>query len=101
MPKKIGICINVGGRCPKALSREKQEVDVTNFKCAHCGGVLKEYKDTGFWTNTKSQSTLAVQLPFFSEEAEVHTLHSVAVAQKEVSRSTKRQLRYLSVMWIR
>ena len=53
MPKKIGICINVGGRCPKALSREKQEVDVTNFKCAHCGGVLKEYEDTGFWDKYK------------------------------------------------
>lgn len=44
MPKKTGICINVGGRCPKALSREKQEADVTNFKCEHCGGELREFK---------------------------------------------------------
>lgn len=44
MPKKTGICINVGGRCPKALSREKQEADVTNFKCAHCGSELREFK---------------------------------------------------------
>ena len=44
MPKKIGICINVGGQCPKALKREKQEADVTNFKCAHCGSELREFK---------------------------------------------------------
>ena len=44
MPKKTGICINVGERCPKALSREKQEADVTNFKCEHCGGELREFK---------------------------------------------------------
>lgn len=44
MPKKTGICINVGRRCPKALSREKQEADVTNFKCEHCGGELREFK---------------------------------------------------------
>ena len=44
MPKKTGICITVGGRCPKALSREKQEADVTNFKCEHCGGELREFK---------------------------------------------------------
>ena len=44
MPKKTGICINVGGRCPKALKREKQEADVTNFKCEHCGSELREFK---------------------------------------------------------
>ena len=44
MPKKIGLCINVGGQCPKALKREKQEADVTNFKCAHCGSELREFK---------------------------------------------------------
>ena len=46
MPKKIGICINIGENCPKAKNREKQEADVTDFKCAHCGRVLKEYKGT-------------------------------------------------------
>lgn len=46
MPKKIGICINAGGKCPKALNREKQEADVTNFKCEHCGGELREIKGT-------------------------------------------------------
>ena len=45
MPKKFGICINIGGNCPKAKNREKQEADVTDFKCAHCGRVLKEYKE--------------------------------------------------------
>lgn len=44
MPKKTGICINAGGKCPNALNRKRQVADVTNFKCEHCGGELREYK---------------------------------------------------------
>lgn len=64
MPKKTGICINVGRRCPKALSREKQEADVTNFKCEHCGGELREFKgSTGpDWKKIAIIGTAAVAL---------------------------------------
>ncbi len=58
MPKKTGICINIGGNCPKAKNRELQTADVTNFKCAHCGGELRE-KTIGTGTNTKMIAAIA------------------------------------------
>lgn len=37
MPKKTGICLNVGGNCSLAKSKEIQTADVTHFKCSECG----------------------------------------------------------------
>lgn len=42
MPKKTGVCINIGGKCSKALNRELQTVEATNFVCEECGKDLKE-----------------------------------------------------------
>lgn len=41
MPKKQGVCLNVGG-CSKAKSRELQEAEISEFICAECGKPLKE-----------------------------------------------------------
>lgn len=37
MPKKTGICLNVGGNCSLAKNKEIQTADVTHFKCSECG----------------------------------------------------------------
>lgn len=41
MPKKQGVCLNVGG-CSKAKNRELQEAEISEFICAECGKPLKE-----------------------------------------------------------
>ena len=41
MPKKLGVCLNVGG-CSKAKNRELQEAEISEFICAECGKPLKE-----------------------------------------------------------
>lgn len=46
MPKKQGVCLNVGG-CSKAKSRELQEAEISEFICAECGKPLKEKKKSG------------------------------------------------------
>lgn len=45
MPKKHGVCLNVGG-CSKAKNRELQEAEISEFICAECGKPLKEKKGT-------------------------------------------------------
>jgi len=37
-----GRCFNIGGGCPKALSKEIQEADPVNFVCSHCGKPLRK-----------------------------------------------------------
>lgn len=37
MPKKTGICLNIGGNCSMAKNKEIQTADVTHFKCSECG----------------------------------------------------------------
>ncbi|MBP3518807.1 MAG: hypothetical protein J6K31_10515 [Parabacteroides sp.] len=59
MPKKTGVCINIGGNCPKAKSREIQTADVSNFKCAHCGGELREKNGGGGGINKKLIAAIA------------------------------------------
>ena len=54
MPKKTGVCINIGGKCSKALNRELQTVEATNFVCEECGKDLKEKsKKTATGPNVK------------------------------------------------
>lgn len=53
MPKKTGICINIGGRCSKALGKELQTVEATNFVCEECGRELKEKKAVPIGPNPK------------------------------------------------
>ncbi|WP_418833146.1 hypothetical protein [Parabacteroides johnsonii] len=59
MPKKTGVCINIGGNCPKAKNREIQTADVTNFKCEHCGRELREKSNGGGGINTKLIAAIA------------------------------------------
>lgn len=42
MPKKTGICLNIGGNCSKARNKEIQTADVTHFVCEECGKDLME-----------------------------------------------------------
>ena len=41
MPKKQGVCLNVGG-CSKAKNRELQEAEISAFVCEECGKPLRE-----------------------------------------------------------
>ena len=46
MAKKSGVCMNIGKPCTKAINREIQTVEATNFVCEECGKELKEKKTT-------------------------------------------------------
>lgn len=60
MPKKTGVCINIGGKCSKALNRELQTVEATNFVCEECGKDLKEKsKKTSTGPNIKLIAIIA------------------------------------------
>lgn len=65
MPKKTGVCMNVGG-CTKARNREIQEADISNFICEECSKPLKEKKGGGerdsFWKKYKRIIILALCL---------------------------------------
>lgn len=64
MPKKTGVCMNVGG-CTKARNREIQEADISNFICEECSKPLKEKKGDvrePFWKKYKKQIILVLCL---------------------------------------
>ncbi|MBQ8530690.1 MAG: Ig-like domain-containing protein [Parabacteroides sp.] len=52
MPKKTGICLNIGN-CSKARKKEIQTVEAANFVCEECGRELKEKKAKGGGPNWK------------------------------------------------
>lgn len=58
MPKKQGVCLNVGG-CSKAKNRELQEAEISEFICAECGKPLKEKMGKGPDKDKKKKKVIA------------------------------------------
>ena len=100
MPKKTGICINIGGNCPKAKNREIQTADVTNFKCEHCGSELREKSNEDDGINTKLIATIASGILllggiggglykyFNKSDSDIEVKETIVTAKEEASKST-------------